>query len=77
MPLPLPPPLPGVLVVYVTAPSADVAGSIAEQLVNSKLAACVNILPGITSVYTWKVGVTPKRVCARVCVCVDKLYTAC
>jgi uncharacterized protein involved in tolerance to divalent cations len=45
-----------VLVVYVTAPNADVAGSIAEQLVGSKLVACVNILPGITSIYTWKVG---------------------
>ncbi|KAF6255967.1 hypothetical protein COO60DRAFT_1531576 [Scenedesmus sp. NREL 46B-D3] len=44
----------GILVVYVTAPSADVAGSLAAALVDRQLAACVNILPGVTSVYSWK-----------------------
>ncbi|WIA44510.1 hypothetical protein OEZ86_007249 [Tetradesmus obliquus] len=44
----------GVLVVYVTAPSAEVADSLASALVEGKLAACVNIVPGLTSVYSWK-----------------------
>lgn len=43
-----------VAVVYVTAPSADVAKTIATHLVNDRLAACVNIVPGITSVYRWQ-----------------------
>jgi periplasmic divalent cation tolerance protein len=45
------------VVVYVTAPSAEVADSLATALVQSQLVACVNIVPGLTSVYTWKVGV--------------------
>lgn len=43
-----------VAVVYVTAPSADVARRIAGELVASRAAACVNIVPGVTSVYRWK-----------------------
>jgi uncharacterized protein involved in tolerance to divalent cations len=47
--------LAGILVVYVTAPSAEVADSLATALVESQLVACVNIVPGLTSIYTWKV----------------------
>ena len=42
------------LVVLMTAPDRDEAGRIAEMLVNSRLAACVQILPEIQSVYRWK-----------------------
>ena len=41
-------------VVLCTTPDADTAGHIAEVLVMEKLAACVNIVPGITSVYRWQ-----------------------
>ncbi|EYC23314.1 hypothetical protein Y032_0015g2584 [Ancylostoma ceylanicum] len=41
-------------VVYVTAPSKDAALKIARAAVERKLAACVNIIPGITSVYEWQ-----------------------
>ncbi|KAF8060291.1 PHB6 [Scenedesmus sp. PABB004] len=44
----------GVVVVYVTTPSAEVADSLATALVGVRLAACVNLVPGVTSVYTWK-----------------------
>eukprot|EP00879_Flechtneria_rotunda_P005888 GHRR01006194.1.p1 GENE.GHRR01006194.1~~GHRR01006194.1.p1 ORF type:complete len:183 (+),score=52.40 GHRR01006194.1:129-677(+) len=42
------------LVVYVTAPNADVAEKIANKLVEQQLVACVNVLPGITSIYRWQ-----------------------
>lgn len=37
-----------------TCPDRDTADKIARQLVTGQLAACVNILPGILSVYTWQ-----------------------
>jgi periplasmic divalent cation tolerance protein len=42
------------IVVLMTAASAEEAGRIAEMLISQKLAACVQILPAIQSVYTWK-----------------------
>ena len=42
------------IVVLITAPSQEIAGQVAHALVEQKLAACVNILPGIQSVYTWQ-----------------------
>ena len=42
------------LVVLMTAPDRDEANRIAEMLVNSRLAACVQVLPEIHSVYRWK-----------------------
>ena len=35
-------------------PSQEVADKLAGHLVENKLAACVNIIPGLTSVYSWK-----------------------
>ncbi len=42
------------VVVFVTAPSAEVATSLAQALVAEKLVACVNILPGLRSIYAWE-----------------------
>lgn len=44
-------------IVYVTVPPAgadDVAKKLASSVIENKLAACVNIVPGITSVYWWE-----------------------
>lgn len=40
--------------VFCTCPSEKVAESIAETLVETGLAACVNIIPGVRSVYRWQ-----------------------
>ena len=41
-------------VILSTCPNRASAEKIARQLINDKIAACVNILPGITSIYPWK-----------------------
>jgi len=41
-------------IVMTTAGSVDEARRIAEGLVERKLAACVNIVPKIVSIYRWK-----------------------
>lgn len=40
--------------VYMTAPNDAEARSIARVLVETRLAACVNIIPGMRSVYRWE-----------------------
>ncbi len=42
------------ILVLITAPGEDAAMEIAHMLVEQKLAACVNILPHVRSVYAWK-----------------------
>lgn len=46
------------LIVFVTAPNKDEAARIAESLVSERMAACVNIVGGIESVYRWEGEVT-------------------
>ena len=42
------------VVVFSTCGSAEEAGKVASALVEARVAACVNIVPGIRSVYRWK-----------------------
>ncbi|MDE2512297.1 MAG: divalent-cation tolerance protein CutA [Elusimicrobia bacterium] len=41
-------------VVLVTVPSGGKAESLAEGAVEANLAACVNLVPGVVSIYRWK-----------------------
>ncbi|HEY2866575.1 MAG TPA: divalent-cation tolerance protein CutA [Pyrinomonadaceae bacterium] len=41
------------LIAITTVPDLAEAGSLAEKIVNEKLAACVQILPPMMSVYVW------------------------
>lgn len=45
---------PCILIVYCTCPDSDSAERIAAALVTEGLAACVNRLSGVTSVYLWQ-----------------------
>jgi periplasmic divalent cation tolerance protein len=40
--------------VLVTAPDAATAERLAEALVQERLAACGNVVPGLTSIYRWE-----------------------
>ena len=42
------------IVVFMTAPNREEAGRLAEMLIGEKLAACVQILPEMKSVYQWQ-----------------------
>ncbi len=42
------------VVVLMTAPSADAAAVLAREVVDAGLAACVNIVPGVRSIYRWE-----------------------
>jgi periplasmic divalent cation tolerance protein len=44
----------GARVVLVTAPSPDVGAALGRALVDERLAACVNVIPGLTSIYRWQ-----------------------
>ena len=42
------------LVILCTCPDAQTAARLARGLVSEQLAACVNVLPGIRSIYRWQ-----------------------
>ncbi len=42
------------IVILVTAPNKDEAARIAHSIVSERLAACVNIIKGIESIYRWE-----------------------
>jgi periplasmic divalent cation tolerance protein len=41
------------VVVFITAPNEESAHDIGELLVEKKIAACVNLIPHVCSIFTW------------------------
>jgi periplasmic divalent cation tolerance protein len=48
---------------YVTTPNRDLALSIARAVVDERLAACANIVAGMTSIYHWNGGIQTDEEC--------------
>jgi periplasmic divalent cation tolerance protein len=46
------------LIVFVACESREQAETIAESVVTSQLAACVNVIPGVRSCYMWEAKLT-------------------
>lgn len=42
------------IVILCTAPDAETGEKLGRGLVEARLAACVNVIPGLTSIYRWK-----------------------
>lgn len=42
------------MAVVTTAPDVAVAESLATRVVEERLAACANVIPGVTSIYWWQ-----------------------
>ncbi len=55
-----------VIICLVTCPSQEVAGSLAKGIVDRQLAACVNILPGVQSIYRWQGSVCVEQECLMI-----------
>jgi periplasmic divalent cation tolerance protein len=48
-------------IVFITAPKREEAEQLAEILINERLAACVQILPEMTSIYRWQGKIERER----------------
>jgi periplasmic divalent cation tolerance protein len=66
-----------VRVVLVAAPDAETAARIARALVEERLIACANLVPGIRSIYRWEGQIADEaevllvlKTCARQCAAV-------
>ena len=64
------------LVVYVTVPNRKEANKIAQVLVKEKLAACVSIVPGVSSRYRWQGRIENGKELLLVIKTVPRLYKA-
>ena len=43
-----------IIICLVTCPSQEVASALAKELVDQQLAACVNVISGVQSIYRWE-----------------------
>ncbi len=51
---------------YVTTPDEKCAEELGRGAIENRLAACVNILPGMKSIYRWKGGIESAQECVLI-----------
>lgn len=56
-----------ITLLYATAPDLDTARNLARILINERLVACVNILPGMVALYRWQGEVTEGSEVVMIC----------
>jgi len=54
------------IIVFCTAPNKETADKIAEDIIDKRLAACVNIIDSVSSVYRWKGEVNKDSECLMI-----------
>jgi len=62
------------IVVFVTAASEKEGEKIAQALVKERLAACVNIVPGMKSVFRWKGQISTEEEALLIIKTKDRLF---
>ena len=62
------------IAILITTGSKKEAESIARDLVKKKLAACVNIIPSIKSIYTWKGRIEASKECLLIAKTRESLF---
>lgn len=62
------------LVVFCTFPDQDTARRVAAALVEARLAACVNLVPGVQSIYRWQGKVESAQEVLAVMKTTDEVY---
>ncbi|MBX7242568.1 MAG: divalent-cation tolerance protein CutA [Bacteroidia bacterium] len=60
--------------IYITCRDEQEALKIGREMVRQKLAACANILPGMTSVYEWNGEITEDNECVLILKTQFRLY---
>ncbi len=64
------------IIVFITSPNEDEAVKIAKALVEAKLAACVNIIKNIRSIYRWQEKVEDETEVLLIAKTQKKLFSA-
>ena len=65
-----------ILLVFCTVPDTETAQRLARTLVEERLAACVNILPGVVSVYRWQGALQQEGELLLICKTTAATYAA-
>jgi periplasmic divalent cation tolerance protein len=63
------------VVILSTAPDEETAKRLAQGLIHNRLAACVNIMPGIRSIYRWQDSVQEESEAMMVIKSTRELFT--
>lgn len=64
------------VLLYITARDGEEAAAIARTLLNERLVACANLLPGVTSLYWWEGALQEGQECVLIAKTMENLVSA-